>query len=149
MKKLCPVLFLFFTMIACKNEKKIDETSSTQSETAALEIGCYTYENQGDTIIMKINSAKDSVRGTLDVSYAEKDANSGTFTGYLKENELMAIYTFNSEGKESKREIAFLVEDDQLIEGYGDMNAEGTKFKDSKSITYSSKMPLSKEECKN
>ena len=45
--------------------------------------------------------------------------------------------------------MAFLVQDNQLIEGYGDLNEEATKFKDVNSIKYTSDMPLSKKDCKD
>lgn len=43
----------------------------------------------------------------------------------------------------------FLVKDNQLIEGYGDLNEDGTKFKDVNSIKDTSTMPLTKVDCNN
>lgn len=52
-----------------------------------------------------------------------------------------------SEGTESKREVAFRVKDNQLIEGYGPMNENGDAFTDKSSIAYSANMPLKKTDC--
>ena len=83
----------------------------------------------------------------LNIEYAEKDANQGKFVGTLNGDKLIGTYTFNSEGTESSREMAFLIKDNQLIEGYGELNEDGTKFKDMNTIKYTSTMPLTKMEC--
>ena len=79
----------------------------------------------------------------------EKDQNKGTFKGILNGDILMVTYTFQSEGTESTREIAFKIIDNLLIEGYGEQITEGTssRFKDAKSINFSSTMPLTKKDC--
>lgn len=73
--------------------------------------------------------------------------NTGTFIGALKEDRLIGAYTFMLEGMESSREVAFQVKDGQLIEGYGEMNKDGTSFKNYGSINFSSTMPLTRGEC--
>ena len=78
---------------------------------------------------------------------SEKDKNSGNFTGELQEGILIANYTFKSEGKESIRQVAFKVNGDKLIEGYGELNNDGTAFKDLNNISFTSKMPLTKTDC--
>ncbi len=45
--------------------------------------------------------------------------------------------------------MAFWVKDNQLIEGYGDLNEDGTKFTDVNTIKYTSTMPLTKVECED
>ena len=144
MKKLIIIFFALASVIACKNNSE-----SETGQKSILEIGCYAYKNDGDEIKMEITEINDKITGNLDVFYAEKDANEGKFVGTLHGDKLIGVYTFNSEGITSSREMAFLVQDNQLIEGFGDLNEEGTKFKDVNSIKYTSTMPLTKVDCNN
>lgn len=141
-------------MLACKEhtkrENELDsKTHSTilSPDNPLLEVGCYEYHRNGNDIYFKIIEVNDTVRGDLNIAYAEKDANKGTFMGKLNGNKLIGTYTFNSEGLESSREVAFLVKEHQLIEGYGEMDETGTKFKDINAIEFNSNMPLIKTDC--
>ena len=60
---------------------------------------------------------------------------------------LLADYTFQSEGKESVRQVAFKIQDGKLLEGYGELNADGTKFKDTSKLTFNPSMPLTILSC--
>ena len=85
--------------------------------------------------------------GNLNYAFKEKDANTGTFSGVLKDSVLIGNYSFMSEGMVSSREVAFLVKENQLIEGFGELDETGTGFKDKDNISFSSSMPLTKTEC--
>jgi uncharacterized protein YxeA len=155
MKKLALLMLVLVTIIACKNNTKtenqlVTKEENTEKETSnkpTLETGCYGYNSDGNQIKMEITEVNENVKGDLNIAYAEKDTNQGKFLGTLKGDKLIGTYTFNSEGTESAREMAFLVKDNQLIEGYGDLNEDGTKFKDVNSIKYTSTMPLNKVDC--
>lgn len=155
MKKLALVALALFTIVACKNTTKTDNQSVTKEDNLVKEtskkpiigISCYEYNDNGNHIKMEITKVSPKVIGNLNIAYAEKDSNYGIFVGNLKGNKLIGVYTFNAEGVESSREIAFIIKDDQLIEGYGELDEDGTKFKDINNIKYSSKMPLTKIEC--
>ena len=150
MKKSALLILTLIALVACNNNAKTDNQSLTTEESTenlTLETGCYEYKIDGNNIKMEITEVGDNVKANLNIAYAEKDANQGTFEGKLNGDKLIGIYTFTSEGAESTREMAFLVKDQQLIEGYGDLNENGTKFKDAKSITYNSTMPLTKVDC--
>ena len=146
MKVIILALSMAYSLISCNNKhkEKLEEQIARKS---LLNLGCYAYQKNGDTIIMKIDQVRESVTGTLKISYAEKDVNTGTFKGALKGDTLLGTYTFNSEGKQSEREIAFLIKNNQLIEGYGTMKDDGLSFKNKNTLEYSSKMPLSKVVC--
>lgn len=155
MKKVIILSLTFLTIIACRNNTKIASQKVTKEENTAkeafkksiLEIGCYEYNNDGNVIKMEITEMDNNVNGTLNIAYAQKDASQGKFIGILNDDKLMGTYTFNSEGLESSREMVFLVKDDQLIEGYGELNENGTKFKDVNTIKYTALMPLTKVDC--
>lgn len=150
MKKSALLILALTTFVACNNNAKTDNQSITKEEStenSTLETGCYDYKNNGNNIKMEITEVSDNVTANLNIAYAQKDANQGTFVGKLNGGKLIGIYTCNAEGAESTRQMAFLVKDNQLIEGYGDLIENGTKFKDANSIKYNSTMPLTKVDC--
>jgi hypothetical protein len=89
----------------------------------------------------------DAVSANLRYAYAEKDKNDGTFYGNLHGDKLFGTYTFMSEGKKSVRDVAFKIEKDQIVEGFGDLVEGGTTFKNTSNLTYSSTTPWKKVDC--
>ncbi len=149
-------LLLTLAIVSCKTKEKKEIDSipkeSISNETVptpfyTLEVGCYTYDANGSKIVMEITQINDSVVGNLNYALKEKDANSGRFSGVLKDSVLVGSHAFMSEGIESSREVAFLVKGNQLIEGFGELDGTGTAFKDKEAISFSSSMPLTKGEC--
>lgn len=153
MKKLLVAAFAALTMLNCKNKEQKTETTNTDAQeviaekTTILNLGCYVFDNGKNIVSLEIIENGAEIKGNLTYALSEKDKNSGKFTGKLKEGILIADYTFLSEGKESIRQIAFKTEGDKLIEGYGELNNEGTAFKDISNIQFTSTMPLTKTEC--
>lgn len=153
MKKLIILSLLTVGLTSCKNitkeqgskeEKGIVATKESQS---LLALGCYSYNMNNNAIHMEITGIRNGVTGKLTYVLDGKDRNSGSFAGKLNGDKLIGEYTFMSEGIESKREVAFLAKVDQLIEGYGELNEDGTKFVDKNNINYTSAMPLTKTDC--
>ena len=155
MKKLLLACLALSVVAGCKTkEKQEKEDVQTDSrievvveKTPSVELGCYIYDANGNLIILEITDINDSVLGNLSYALKEKDANTGTFAGILKDSVLLGSYTFMSEGTESTREVAFLVKGNQLIEGFGELDETGTAFKDKSTLSFSSSMPLSKTDC--
>jgi hypothetical protein len=79
----------------------------------------------------------------------EKDKNYGTIQGSMKGNILVANYTFMSEGIQSTREIAFKLENNFFIEGYGDSFTQNDKvyFKSIDSLNFNNSMKLTEIVC--
>ncbi|WP_157491932.1 hypothetical protein [Gelidibacter mesophilus] len=153
--KLMLLTFISLTLFTCKNkEEKLNKMVTEESIveevviTPTLEKGCYTYHENGSMVSMEITKADNPVEGNLTYAFAEKDKNTGTFKGEFNDGKLVADYTFQSEGKESTRQVAFMLKDNQLVEGYGELNENGTMFKDVNFIDYSSTTPLTKTDCK-
>lgn len=147
-----PVIVLF----SCKNKEVEVERSTIESTTeestyisGTLGTDCYVYEGNGSKISLQVTSIGDEVSGKLTYSLLEKDTNTGTFTGTFENSVLLANYTFLSKGIESSREVAFLLKDGQLIEGYGEIEVDGatTTFKNEDALSFSSTMSLAKTEC--
>ena len=155
MKTVALFVLTLFTIVACKSNTETENQSVTipeiqvkeSTEKPILEKGCYEYNSNGNAIKMKITELNAKVTADLDIAYAEKDSNQGQFVGDLHGDKLIGTHTFNAEGTVSSREMAFLIKDNQIIEGYGELIDEGTKFKDPSTIQYTSTMPLAKVDC--
>ena len=152
MKKIIIILLMTISFSSCKkntDEKTSDENNVVNHDepTSTLAIGCYAYNANNDNIIFEITSLENGVTGNLKYVLKEKDSNLGTFIGEINGENLIGTYSFMSEGIESKREVAFLIKDNQLIEGYGEMDENGTSFIEKTKISYTSTMPLTKTDC--
>lgn len=153
MKKFALLFFTALTMLNCKNKEEKTENTNPKEVTTEekaipqLGLGCYIFKDDKNNISLEITENENEIKGNLTYTIAEKDKNSGNFTGKLNDGILIGKYTFQSEGKESTREVAFKVEGDKLIEGYGDLNEDGTSFKDASNLNFTSKMPLTKTDC--
>lgn len=151
MRKIAFVFALLALTVACKkNSDKEKTTDSDIDMVPTVQEECYEYRKDGNTIYMHLKKEVNAVTGNLDYAYSEKDSNTGTFSGTIKNDILIAVYTFTSEGMESKREIAFQVKDKTLIEGYGEVEEKnGTvTFKSPDKLVFNSGMPLAKVDCK-
>lgn len=132
----------------CKKETPQKQPSTSETEkTAVTSKQCYSYEQNGNSISLQLEITGDKASGAMAYSIAEKDKNTGILEGTIKDSILIADYTFQSEGTQSKRQVAFQFKDDKLIEGYGEMNDEGTNFKDTRTLKFDSSMPLIKTDC--
>ena len=157
MKKIFPVVFVALVLLNCKNKEQKGENTNPVEETAIVETtkpntldkGCYVYNANNSMITLEITETGESISGSLIYALAEKDKNIGIFKGQLKEDILIGDYTFQSEGMESVREVAFKFDGEQFFEGYGEMVIEGSKasFKDTSKINYMSTTALTKTDC--
>lgn len=155
MKRLILLSVLALTMLNCKNKEQKTEHSNSdlhktgKTTTPSLDLGCYNYNDGESSISLEIIENDKEVKGYLTYTLVEKDKNYGDFTGKFQNDVLIANYTFQSEGKKSIRQVAFKVVGDKLIEGYGELNNDGTEFKDFDNIDFTSTMPLTKTDCNN
>lgn len=152
-------IFSFFVLImlsSCKDRPKQEnmvseqemETETVMEERDSLQLGCYEYKADGSEVKMEITNINGNiVEGNLSYAFAEKDKNTGTFMGTLHDDKVIGKYTFMSEGVQSVRDIAFKVEKDQLVEGFGELDESGTTFTDTTSINYNSTTPWVKIHC--
>ncbi len=142
--------FVVFGESVSVEEKEVQEAIETPTKKAIKETvskDCYLADLEGNKIEMEMQFNADDITGTLTYAFVGKDINSGTFSGKLANNVLIADYTFQSEGITGVRQIAFKLQDDQFVEGYGKMIDNGTKFKDPKKLEFNSNMPLKKVDC--
>lgn len=125
--------------------------TATAATTSASNTSCYAFQSPTDTVLLTLGTATPNVSGNLVYAYSGKDKNSGTITGTMKGDTLLADYTFLSEGKSSVRQVAFLKKGDGFVEGYGDSKMEGGKmvFKNTGALNFGSTMVLHKQPCSN
>lgn len=149
MKKQIYLVFVFILLVTgCKKAtEETTEKTSQKKTTASTPTDCYAADLEGNKIEMQLQYNADDITGTLTYAFIEKDINVGTFKGKLANNILIADYTFQSEGVTSVRQIAFKLQDDQFVEGYGELYDNGTKFKYPTKLEFNSNMPLKKIDC--
>ena len=144
---------LLLLLVACKNKSEsnnsIERTDFMETDITpkSLEVGCYTFHDYSNSITFEISSIEHSITGKLSYHLADKNANSGTFEGFLIDDVILGDYIFQSEGITSKREVIFKIVNGQLIEGFGPMDEDGICFLNTDHVTYTPIMPLSKTKC--
>lgn len=136
-------------IIGCKKETVTPTKAIEMPKPPISRDECYAYDLKGSKIELQLHyiSDSDSVTGTLNFAFAEKDSNKGTIKGKIAHSILIADYTFQSEGAESIRQVAFELKDDKAILGYGEINQDGTNFKDVTKLKFDSGVPLIKVDC--
>ena len=133
-------LFIFFVtilLVGCNNSpsnnkeqlsEPLDVSATDKNEDIAAP-SCYLFATDRDTVYLKINPSVDGkVTGDLSYLFFERDGNVGHIEGEIKGDTLFAEYTFMSEGLSSVREVAFLIGENQVMEGYGDVEEQDGKM---------------------
>lgn len=142
---------LLFT--ACQNKNSTlnsnDELTTDTNMVAKSSIECYTYINNKDTATLNLTKNDGVLFGELDYKLFEKDSNKGTVEGEMKGDTLVLEYTFNSEGRESIRQVVMLQKANQLLEGTGDMEEINGKFvfKNRSTLIFGQGITFSKIHC--
>jgi len=107
-------------LFGCNNSESSADTSNSSENKPEIEQYCFaTDAGSKDSIHLEITIVNTGVTGKLFYRIDGKDTNSGTLSGDLRGDTIIADYTFNSEGTSSVRQVAFLKNGDQLIEGFG------------------------------
>lgn len=154
MKKYFFIIIGFFGLLqACQNNETTNTTDSLALDTnivPSTKQFCYAYVKDKDTANLTFMSSGNITTGELSYSLFEKDKNKGIIKGEMRGDTLIADYTFNSEGIESIRQVAFLKKGDQLLEGFGDVEERNGKtlFKNTSTLTFGNSMVFEKVNCK-
>ena len=116
-----------------------------------MQTGCYGFSENGTKITFQITRVDPLVQGNLIYDWAEKDRNSGGFNRSFENDMIIGTYTFVSEGVQSSREVAFKVEDANLIEGHGELQSAGkmTTFVNTETLVFDKRFKLKFGACKN
>ena len=141
------VIFLINTalLLACGTASRTEEKPEAKNDSLYKCYGSYTDK---DSVFLKIIYEGDRVNGDIVYKLFEKDKNVGNFEGTLHGDTVFAVYNFLSEGRTSTREVAFLKKGDTLIEGFGPMDASGTRFKNKGELDFAG-IVLQAEGCRD
>lgn len=152
------IALLFLAMISCNSNDGstsaiIKDSLTNDSPSHALPkslSGCYSMIQQKDTVTLRINVSDSNVSGRLQYKWHEKDHNDGVIKGTLRNNRIVANYTFQSEGMNSVREVIFAIREDSLFEGYGEIvvKSDTARFANPSELTFM-KNPFIKVDCGN
>ncbi|RZL50183.1 MAG: hypothetical protein EOP00_05515 [Pedobacter sp.] len=155
MKKfIVPTIALATAFTACQQPNRTKDVSDTvaveQNIVKVSDTFCYAYIKNRDTAMLNFTTTNGITTGELSYKLYEKDSNKGIIEGEMKGDTLLADYTFNSEGSESVRQVAFLKKGDQLIEGFGDVEEKNGKtvFKKTANLTFGNSIVFEKGDCK-
>lgn len=148
MKNLISVMLIIATMFSCDKHKANEANESLATETGDGEL-CFGSALKQDTILLNAKTDGALVTGSLTYNLFEKDRNSGTISGKLSGDTLLADYSFMSEGRESVRQVVFLKKDTLLLEGYGNMKELEGKFvfENLKEVKFGNGIVLQKTAC--
>ena len=149
--KLRHSLLIFTTGIfmACQNNQSTQHVEETTNSTPTTQT-CYAYTNNRDTASLTLISTGPIVTGELNYQNFEKDSNTGMLKGEMRGDTLVADYTFNSEGMQSIRQVAFLSKNGELLEGFGDVIEKDGKmvFKTLSTLKFGNSITFTKVNCK-
>lgn len=151
MKNIFFYISITFLLASCHFDSKSTQTESKELIQPKHNSGreCFSSVMKRDSIWVRLEFSSHDVTGILIYDFNEKDQNHGTLQGTLKGDTLLATYNFHSEGKTSVREVAFLFNDDQLIEGFGEMDMKEDRqvFKERSNIDFSKGIEFQKIDC--
>ncbi len=141
-------MLVIATLFSCNKGKNSEANDSLAAETVGGQL-CFGSALKQDTIMLNAKTNGDSVAGSLTYNLFEKDRNSGTISGKLSGDTLLADYSFMSEGRESVRQVVFLKKDTLLLEGYGNMKELDGKFvfENLKEVKFGDGIVLQKTAC--
>ena len=123
-------------------------TGKTEEKVSALPTSsCYGSYTDKDSVFLTLTFVGTEVSGDLTYKLYEKDKSQGTLQGTVKGDTIHAMYQFRSEGKTSTREVAFLKQGSDLVEGFAPMDETGTRFLDKRDIDFAGTV-LVGTECK-
>lgn len=131
MKKTYLNLLAAISILASCNSNSTQNINTENAESRlskAATSECYAYTANNDSVFLHINISNTIVTGDLNYNLFEKDKSTGTLSGIVHGDTIIAEYKFLSEGKESIREVAFLKTGDNLIEGFGEVEERQNKM---------------------
>jgi hypothetical protein len=111
--------------------------------------GCYEMIIRQDTAKLELTIQDTTVTGRLVYDWHEKDRNTGTIKGVLRDSVIIADYQFESEGMMSVREVVLRIGKDALSQGFGELSDNNGKivYTDPSNLQYDTIHPFIKVPC--
>ncbi|MEO5681610.1 MAG: hypothetical protein ABIQ88_03160 [Chitinophagaceae bacterium] len=144
------LLIICCLLLSCADSSESNAGAKEEVSASSSPMACYSYTAGKDTIILKTVDVKGFITGVLLYKLYQKDRNAGTIQGRMKNDMLIADYTFMSEGVTSVRQVAFKKVGHTFIEGYGKVTAmqnEKSVFVNPDSLNFNNAMALKKVDC--
>ena len=126
---------LLLALVINKNSSKSEITPSpttqptnavTTPASEASVLGCYVAHLAKDRYTLEITSQVNSaVRASIAYENFNKDSSAGTFVGNYASGILSGMYTFTSEGMNSRRELFFKRDGQDFLAGFGPVTNSG------------------------
>lgn len=142
---------LIFSSCQSENnqEKSPNNSSSNAEDVKISETYCYAFIKDNDTARLNYISTNGITTGELSYNLYQKDKNNGILEGEIKGDTLIADYIFESEGSESVREVVFLMKNNELIEGFGEVEEKDGKtiFKNRSKLIFGNSIVFKKVDC--
>lgn len=131
------------------DETEADTTETEMEETVQDISGCYLYAVNQDSIRLQINQSGDAVSGWLNYDFHQKDGSIGKIEGEIVGDTIKLNHNFLAEGTISNREIYFLVGNNEVREGAGEIEVEGntSRYADPTAVDFSTMQALKQVEC--
>ncbi len=151
--------FFFLAVILCaacnSNEGDQKQTGNGTDKRAkapepVASVNCYSGVSNRDTVLLNVTTIDKAVSGNLVYDFFEKDKSTGTFTGEMHGDTLLAEYVFSAEGVSSARQVVFLKRGNEYVEGYAEMKQEDNRltFKDINTVDFSRGIVLKQVTCR-
>lgn len=134
MKKAGLFVSLLILSVACNQQDapsagtSSDTTSAPGKPDALPAKDCYAWTAGKDSIYFSLDGGTGIRNGRLVYAWAEKDRNEGVWKGTIDENILAGWYTFNSEGRQSVRQVAWKVVGNTLWPAFGPVKQQQDTF---------------------
>ena len=139
MKKIILSALIVSMTISC--DKKSAETVVTSEPTDSLTVipetnepiesstlqTCYVEATGKDSVFVSLEDNLGTIIGKMRYKNFEKDSSTGDLVGSQNGDTIKLVYTFESEGKISDRQIYFLKKEGNIIEGIGEQKTEGNQ----------------------
>ena len=100
-------------------------------------------------MVLHLEQNGQDVSGKMSFDNFEKDGSSGTVSGKVNGNVIELLYSFQSEGMNSVRELFFKMQDGKLISGIGPIGMRGDTayFSNGSAIEYPQQEAFDKVNC--
>lgn len=109
------LLILIIALHSCTKTSEERQENNVETPNGDLE-GCYAFMNNNDSILMHLQFNGKEVTGSLLYNFYEKDGNDGSLLGEVHGDTIFAMYSFESEGVTSSREVAYLKRGNDYVE---------------------------------
>jgi hypothetical protein len=139
-------------LTACKNQSA-EENADIEYEYDINEIKewCFAQRNGENVRLIKISLYQGSINGTIQNYLPGREVNEGMFSGSMEGDTLFMRYLFQYQGKDTMKQVAFLLQGDAILEGEAPVvdNGFGDLILDREFLSFNPALKLIRANCKD